>query len=135
MEMNVAIERVNYPALVSKVEPKVIHTEKQNERFINILEELDSRWDSLTPAERELHELLLLLVQDFEARNYKLRASTPIEVLTQLMDANGLKQKDMVGIFETASVVSEILSGKRELTKEHIRRLGEWFGVSPELFF
>jgi HTH-type transcriptional regulator / antitoxin HigA len=126
---------MDYPSLVSKAEPKVIHTEELNEKFVTILEKLDSRWDMLSEPEKELHELLLFLVQDFERRTYKLRAATPIEVISELMDANNLKQKDLVGIFETASVVSEVLNGKRELTKEHIKRLCERFNVSPELFF
>jgi len=41
----------------------------------------------------------------------------------------------LVGVFETASVISEVLSGKRELTKEHIKRLSVRFNVSPELLF
>ena len=126
---------LDYPTLVSKAEPKVVHTEELNEKFIQLLEDLDSRWDELTGPEKELNELLLFLVQDFERRNYKLRAATPIDVIAELMEANGLKQKDLVGIFETASVVSEVLSGKRELTKDHIKRLCERFNVSPELFF
>jgi len=89
----------------------------------------------LGAPEKQLHELLFLLVQDFEHRNYKLRAASPIEVIVELIQANGLKQKDLVGIFKTASVVSEVLNGKRELTKEHIKRLSERFNVSPELFF
>jgi HTH-type transcriptional regulator/antitoxin HigA len=51
------------------------------------------------------------------------------------MDQHGLKQKDLVDVFGTASIVSEVLSGKRELNKEHIKRLSDRFHVSPELFF
>jgi HTH-type transcriptional regulator/antitoxin HigA len=51
------------------------------------------------------------------------------------MDQHDLKQKDLVDVFGTPSVVSEILNGKRELNKGHIERLSERFGVSPELFF
>ncbi len=51
------------------------------------------------------------------------------------MAANGLRQKDLVDVFGTESVVSEVLNGKRELNKEHIRRLSERFKVSPALFF
>jgi HTH-type transcriptional regulator/antitoxin HigA len=50
------------------------------------------------------------------------------------MAANDLKQKDLVDIFGTSSIVSEVLHGKRQLTTEHIRRLSERFHVSPELF-
>ena len=49
---------LDYATLVSQAELKVIHDEKLNEKFIARLEELDSRWDDLSPAERQLHELL-----------------------------------------------------------------------------
>ena len=126
---------LDYPTLVSKTEPRVIHDEALNEQFIGKLEELDSRWNELSPAEKQLHELLVLIIEDFESRAYKTRSATPIEVITELMEANGLKQKDLVGVFETASVASEVLNGKRELTKEHIKRLSARFHVSPALFF
>jgi HTH-type transcriptional regulator/antitoxin HigA len=51
------------------------------------------------------------------------------------MEQHDLKQKDLVDIFGTASIVSEILSGKGELNKDHIKRLSRRFQVSPELFF
>lgn len=125
----------DYSTLIAKTQPRVIHSEETNEQFISLLEDLDDRWDSLTPAERELHELVALLIEDFENRHYKLRSATPIKVIQELMEANGLKQKDLVGIFETASVVSEVLNKKRELTKDHIKRLSDKFNVSPALFF
>ncbi|MGH9499598.1 MAG: helix-turn-helix domain-containing protein [Terriglobales bacterium] len=46
----------------------------------------------------------------------------------------GLKQKDLLDIFVTPSIVSEVLSGKRNLTTEHIRKLSRRFQVSLELF-
>jgi HTH-type transcriptional regulator/antitoxin HigA len=51
------------------------------------------------------------------------------------MDHHGLKQKDLVDVFGTPSIVSEVLNGKRELNKDHIVRLSRRFHVSPELFF
>src|SRR5438105_1605111 len=102
---------IDYPTLVSKAEPKVIHDEKLNEKFIALLEGLDARWNELSPPEKELHELLALLIEDFESKTYKIRSATPIEVIVELMEANGLKQKDLVGVFETASVASEVLGG------------------------
>jgi HTH-type transcriptional regulator/antitoxin HigA len=79
--------------------------------------------------------LLTLLISDYEEKNYQLRAATPLEIIEELMAANDLRQKDLVGVFGTESVVSEVLNGKRELNKEHIRRLSERFKVSPALFF
>jgi HTH-type transcriptional regulator/antitoxin HigA len=75
------------------------------------------------------------LIEDFEEKHYSLKASTGIEVLEELIEANGLKQKDLVDIFGTPSIISEVLSGKRNFTTEHIRKLSRRFHVSPELFF
>ena len=125
----------SYPTLLSEIQPEVVHDEALNEHFINILHGLDRRWDELSADERKLHELLVLIIQDFEERTYKIRAATPIEVIEELMAANNLKNKDLVGIFPTESVVSEVLNGKRSLTVDHIKRLSERFNVSPAVFF
>ena len=50
------------------------------------------------------------------------------------MAANGLKQKDLLDVFGTPSIVSEVLNGKRQLTTEHIRRLTRRFNVSADVF-
>jgi HTH-type transcriptional regulator / antitoxin HigA len=124
-----------YSALLRKVPPKIIRTEKENEAYTEILYDLDRRNKTLTPAEKELAELLTLLIEDFEEKQYRLARTNPIQVLHLLMDQHGLKQKDLVDVFGTPSIVSEVLSGKRELNKKHIERLSERFHVSPELFF
>ena len=126
---------LNYSMLLSKTQPEVVHDEVSNEKFIAVLRNLDSRWDVLTADERKLHELLVLIIQDFEKRTYEILAATPIEVIEELMAANDLKNKDLVGVFATESIVSEVLSGKRSLTVEHIKRLSERFNVSPSAFF
>jgi HTH-type transcriptional regulator / antitoxin HigA len=130
-----AANTMNYAMLLSQTQPEVVHDEALNEKFIVVLRDLDSRWDELTTDQRKLHELLVLIIQDFEKRRYKIRAATPIEVIEELMAGNDLKNKDLVGVFATESVVSEVLSGKRSLTVEHIKRLSERFNVSPSVFF
>ncbi len=123
-----------YSLLLTKVPPKVIRTEKENEAYTEILYDLDQR-KKVSPAERELAKLLTLLIEDFEERRYQLPHSKPLDVLHFLMDEHGLMQKDLVSVFGTPSIVSEVLSGKRELNKEHIKRLSDQFHVSPEVFF
>jgi HTH-type transcriptional regulator / antitoxin HigA len=105
-----------------------------NEHHLELLEQLDARGSELTAAERELADLLTLLIEDFEERRYKLKPSSPVEVLQELLRANGLRQKDLVDVFGTPSIVSEVMKGKRQLTTNHIRKLGQRFHVSPELF-
>ena len=133
--MSTATSRPEYATLLAKTLPAVIHSEKENEHYTALLEELDHRQEKLTPAEQRLAELLTLLIEDFEERHYSLKPATGIEALEELMEANGLKQKDLVSIFGTPSIISEVLNGKRRLTTEHIRKLSRRFHVSPELFF
>jgi HTH-type transcriptional regulator/antitoxin HigA len=51
------------------------------------------------------------------------------------MEQHDLKQADPLSIFGSRSVASAVLGGKRELSKAHIRKLAEFFHVSPELIF
>ena len=125
---------MEYKRLIAEVSPKIIHTEKENRYYLEKLEELNDRWTELTQAERDLYHTLAVLIEDFEKKTYKTRTATPIEAIRELMATNGLKQKDLIGVFETASVVSEVLKGKRALTTDHIRRLGKRFSVSPAIF-
>ena len=130
-----AIKVPEYAELLAQTLPGVIHSEEENEHFIKILEELEHRSNVWTPEESEIAELLTLLIEVYEEKNYHLKAATPVEVLIELMDANNLKQKDLVGVFGAESTVSAVINGKRDMTREHIKRLSIRFGVSPEVFF
>jgi HTH-type transcriptional regulator/antitoxin HigA len=124
-----------YGALLKKVPPKVIRTEKENEAYTEVLYDLDQRSKRLTAAEKELADLLTLLIEDFEEKRYRLPRAKPLDVLRFLMEQHNLLQKDLADVFGTRSIVSEVLSGKRDLNKDHIERLSARFHVSPELFF
>ena len=114
--------------------PSVIRSEEQNQHYIAVLEQLE-RKKKLSKEEQRLAELLTLLVSDYEDKHYHLKPANPTEIVEELMRANGLRQKDLVDVFGTESIVSEVLNGKRELNKEQIRRLSERFRVSPAVFF
>ena len=124
-----------YSALLKKFPPQIIRSEAQNEAYTHVLYELDERCATLSTEERDLADLLTLLIESFEEQHYALPKSSPRGAIEFLMDQHGLKQKDLVDVFGSASIVSEVLSGKRELNKKHIRRLSERFRVSPEIFF
>jgi HTH-type transcriptional regulator / antitoxin HigA len=128
-----AVVKQEYQDLVSRTIPHIIRTEAENEHYIRVLKSLCAH-SHPTAAQKELIELLMFLIEEFEERHYALKTASPIEHILELMAANDLKQKDLVDIFGTSSIVSEVLNGKRQLTTEHIRRLSERFHVSPELF-
>jgi HTH-type transcriptional regulator / antitoxin HigA len=132
--MSATAVRSEYAALLSSALPAVIRSEAENERCIRLLEELDRKGSRMSAAERRMAELLTLLIEDFEEKHYALKAASPAQVLNELMLANNLKQKDLIDVFGTPSIVSEVLHGKRQLTTEHIRRLSRRFNISPEVF-
>src|SRR6266568_2661271 len=98
--MSTTTSRPEYADLLARTLPSVIHSEKENERFLAMLEELDGK-GKLSPAEQRLGELLTLLIEDFEEKAYALKPATPIEILNELIEANSLKQKDLVDVFGT----------------------------------
>lgn len=124
-----------YAALLAKLPPRVVRSEEQNEGYIKALYELEQRQNNWSTEEADLADLFTLLIEDYEEKRYQLPKAPPLAVVEFLMDQHGLKQKDLADVFSTPSVVSEVMNGKRELNKEHIRRLSERFHVSPELFF
>ena len=132
--MSATAVRSEYAALLASALPAVIRSEAENERCIRALEELDRKGNRMSSAERRLAELLTLLIENFEEKHYALEPADPVTIIEELMSANGLKQKDLLDVFGTSSIVSEVLNGKRRLTTEHIRRLSRRFHVPADLF-
>ena len=73
------------------------------------------------------------LIEDYETEQHSLPETTGIEALKFLMEQHGLKQSDLEEI-GSQGVVSEILTGKRELNVRQVRALSERFGVSTATF-
>jgi HTH-type transcriptional regulator / antitoxin HigA len=113
----------------------VINSETQNREYLARLAEL-TRQAGHTSEELAYMKLLATLIEKFERNHYQFADPDPVAVIRELMEANGLKQKDMLEVLGGhESVVSEILNRKRSLTRNHIMRLSEKFGVSPAVFF
>ena len=85
-----------------------------------------------TPESDEL-DILLLLIKDYEDRHYPISAPDPIEVIKLKLEEKGLKQKDLEHIIGSKSYVSQILSGKKELTLKMVRGLHQYLGISADI--
>ena len=115
--------------------PKVIETEEESDTALAIVAGLMAKGeDNLTPEENTLFGLLTSLIEQFEETAYPLPDAEPREVLRDLMEHNGLKAADLTGIFGSRAKVSEVLSGKRSISKEQAKRLGAGFRVSVVAF-
>lgn len=123
-----------YAKLLSATLPAIIETEEQNEHYLTIVEELMMKGDDLEPEEEMLLNLLSLLITEFERRYYKVEKASPLEVLKELMAANQLKQADLVPIFGSKGITSEVLNGKRGISKDKAKALADYFHISAEAF-
>jgi len=128
------INKSIYGKLLARTLPRVIETEEENERIIAELEKLDTRSRPLTPEEEELAELMTLLVREFEETRYPLGHAEPIEALRILMEQRRLRQRDLIPVFGSSSVVSDVMNRKRSISKTHARKLAEFFHVPASLF-
>ena len=131
---NAPINEAAYGKLLRKALPRPVRTERDNERYLQVAGHLMNLGERMTPEQRELLDLLVVLIERFEAERYSLSAASPVEVLRELMQARGMKLAGLGTLIGSKGVASEILSGKRDLSKTNIRRLAEYFRVSPELF-
>ena len=120
-----------YGNLLLKYQPRVIKTEAENEAFLAVVEELMAR-SQLMPEEEVLLELLVKLVEDFEAQHYALNLSTLRSRLLHLLEHRGLEVGDLDEILGNQGTA--IAAGKEEIGLEQAISLGQFFQVKPELF-
>jgi HTH-type transcriptional regulator / antitoxin HigA len=98
-----------------------------------ILIELSGK--DMTVGERDYFRVLGKLTGEYEDKRFPIPAMTPVEAFKFLMEENSLSRTEMGEVIGCqANRVTEILNGKRELSKEHIARLSARFKVSTDLF-
>ncbi len=122
-----------YGNLLAETIPGVIESQKEYHRIEKIFDRLFNK--DRSPEEDKLFDLLADLLEGYEKRKFEPVADlTPVEALKHFIDDRGLKQKNLVSIFKAESVVSEIIAGKREISLDYARQLGEFCNVSYKYF-
>ena len=125
----------SYGAMLARFEPQVIHSRKEYDRLEGIFEMLLDKETRRSRDEDKLFDLLANLLEDYEKRTLPpIPAAAPAELLRLLMESNNLRQVDLAEIFGGQSVVSEVLNGKREITKQQAKQLAERFKVRVDAF-
>jgi HTH-type transcriptional regulator/antitoxin HigA len=97
------------------------------------LEELDFAKRKLTPEEKALREILAAPIEVYDER-FVLPEQPPHEMVKHLMEQRGLKQADLVPVLGARAQVSDLVNGKRGISKAQVKKLAEYFRVSAELF-
>ena len=130
----VDIDQEKYGKLLAKTLPKIIETDEEFDRMAALLEELTIPERELTPEEDALASLIEKLVVDYDDRYYAIPDAKPHEMVKFLMEQRGLKQADLVPVLGSRAQVSDLVNGKRGISKAQAKKLAEYFGVSAELF-
>jgi HTH-type transcriptional regulator/antitoxin HigA len=117
-EMLHTINRNVYGELLAQHQPKAIETEAA----ILLAESLEHR--QRNPEEDTLLELLIILIERFEENSYPLPDVASNKMLLHLMEARNMKQEELVGVIGSRGVVSEIVNGKRSISKAQAKTLG-----------
>ncbi len=134
--MALTLSPAKYGQLLSQTMPKRIETDAELDHFVEVMEGLSRAIaeGAAGPEETALHSLLTTLIKEYDDRAYPLPPGDPVRMLQFLMDHGGLRAADLTPIFGARSIASLVLNRKRELSKAHIRKLAEFFHVSPAVF-
>ena len=130
--MILTLDGATYSKLLAEIAPRAIETEEEYDRLLAVAERLTFA-KNLTPEERALYKLLVTLIEVYETENYPIE-SEPHEILQHIMESSGTRQADLVGIIGSSGVVSEVVNGKRAISKAQAKALGDYFKISPSLF-
>ena len=134
--MSTLISPEKYSEVIAEyaIAPRMIDSSREYQRSKQALERLLFPERKLSREEDSIAKLLLHLVDHYEHRTTTPPASTPRQVLRHLMDQRQLKQADLAPVFGTVSIVSEVLSGKRQINAKQARKLADYFHLSTDLF-
>ena len=94
---------------------------------------VDRLWDSENPMDIARLQAQARLIVAYEESRWPRRPPSTADLIRHLMDQHGLTRADLVPLLGTASRVSEVLNGKRELSMSMIRKLRERFHISADL--
>jgi HTH-type transcriptional regulator/antitoxin HigA len=113
--------------------PRPINSATEHTRLVQILLDLDES-ENLSPEEEAHAEVLTLLIEDYEEKAHLLPKVAPAASLNALTEDRGLKHKDIWPILGNQGSATEILAGRRAISKDQARRLAESLKVPIDLF-
>ena len=124
----------NPAEMIRRGAPRLIRNDAELAEYTQTLFDLTAKADH-SPDEEEAIELMTLLVERYESERFPVPEAEPADALRYLLERNGLSQRDIAPELGSESTVSLVLSGKRQLNRDHIARLSQRFNVSSAVFF
>ncbi len=111
-----------------------IHTIKNEQEYKTALEQIDQLLSATeNPENTEKLEILSILVEDYENKNYKIESPDPISAITFRMEQLGLSRKDLEQSIGSRGRIAEIFNRKRNLTLPMIRKLHKNLNIPTDI--
>jgi HTH-type transcriptional regulator/antitoxin HigA len=134
MEMSTALlDERRYEELLSETLPVVIRTKAEYHRLLGAAKRLMDTPEAISEEEGRRLELLSIVIEEYEDRVHPLPKAEPHIMLRHLLEENDMKPSALWEALPK-SRVSEILSGKRSISKAQAKHLAELFRVPVEVF-
>ena len=125
---------VAYGELLTRVQPHPIKDGREYDRLVAEVGRLMERGEGdLSREETSLLEMLSILIEEYDRKHYPIAPAQPHKMLTFLLEQRGLEPHDLWPVLGSKSRVSEILSGKRAISKAHAKKLAAFFHVPIDL--
>ncbi|HEY1755938.1 MAG TPA: hypothetical protein VGG72_11115 [Bryobacteraceae bacterium] len=135
MNATLIVDPKKYTRLANRIVVKAIDTGEEYDHMVAAVEELIVKGeDRLSPEESALLETMAILIQAYDDRRQPLPALSPNRMLAYLMETSGRPAKDLLPELGTRGRVSEVLSGKRSISKQQAKKLASMFKVAIDLF-
>lgn len=135
MSVHALLDRKRYGRLLSRTLPRVIHTDEECDRMTAELLELEHNSERLAAEEKELADLMTVLIEQYERAHYPMdKLSTAHQRLRQLMEDRGTRQTELSALFGSSGVASEVINGKRSISKSQAKKLAAFFRVPIDVF-
>ena len=128
------LDENQYRKLLDETLPVVIRTDAEYHRLLATSRVLiEKPEDRISEEEGRLLELLGILIEEYENRVHPLPKAEPHKMLAYLLEEKNLKPSDLWSVLPK-SRVSEILNGKRNISKAQDRQLAGLLRVPVDLF-
>lgn len=112
----------------------IIRPIRNEEDYETALEEIQALWDAQAGTlEADLLDVLMVLVEAYEAEHYPIPDPDPIDLILHVMDARGLTRSDLEPYLGTRARVSEVLNRQRPLSLAMIRKLHAGLGLPADI--
>jgi len=129
------LDPISYGELLVRVQPHPIKDEREYDRLVAEVGRLMERGEKhLSAEENSLLEMMAILIEAYDRKHYPLAPSSPHKMLAFLLEQRGMEPHDLWPVLGSKGRVSEILSGKRAISKAQAKKLAALFHSPVELF-